>query len=613
MASSSSLPSTSVTTKSVSPNDGKAASVRRGSGGAPAIGSPPLPQLIRASSCDVPAAVTIINGIAYPSDMNGTGIGISVDVGGYNAWLNHRDWILTADGRTAHTTGNWKTLRTVAGYCSGRHIIDFTSSAHFKWSYIGFVSPSYTSWSNNSVMGERNNGGVALDRSTGAFVGRNDLPRLGQFNFGDVTCVRFVLDFTAFLIEVWYDDERKGVFTFDQLRLPTNTTIYAATSLGMNSGALTITAPLDGSHTPPRPRPLDVIPMILYNAPTGSARTFVRNGVVYPVGSDAKTSTTYNTWCTPNGVTRNQVWDTTNSGRTTTRIDIHGNRTLRATCGYIGGRHIIDYLLTPGHVYSIYLGLVPASYTAWNDIMGGSDGGCRLNSVDGEVRGVTTMPTKLGAFGTVTHIRFIIDWMIPSSQSQQQQPQPQVEIWYGATQKVVWSFAQLGLPTNEAIYPAIAVNRNCLSPVTLAASLPKMSEQDMITLLAASTPIPLLAPSVSVSVAAMTPLPLLSTPPPPTTTRVPSIDVFALPFPPSLPSLSSSSNVGMVTTSLTETKMTETKGIVVAATVTAAPTLPGHGWSSKIGDYELVERLGMIHLIHPCTINYALLTCLRGP
>lgn len=101
---------------------------------------------------------------------------------------------------------SWRTLRTLAGYDHGTHIIDFASSGSFNATYLGMVPSSYRQW--NDRCGDTN-GGVRLDCETGEVMGQQRMETLlGACNDG-ITRIRWIVHM-ARSIEIWYDMTHKG-------------------------------------------------------------------------------------------------------------------------------------------------------------------------------------------------------------------------------------------------------------------------------------------------------------------------------------------------------------------------------------------------------------------
>jgi hypothetical protein len=79
------------------------------------------------------------------------------------------------------------------------------------------------------------------------------------------------------MVEIWYDDIKKGQWSFAQLGLPVDGTTAIYTGW---TDLLTIDAPLDGSLLPLKPPSSSYTPMVGFNAPRETA---VIDGIVYPV------------------------------------------------------------------------------------------------------------------------------------------------------------------------------------------------------------------------------------------------------------------------------------------------------------------------------------------
>jgi hypothetical protein len=185
--------------------------------------------------------------------------------------------------------------------------------------------------------------------------------------------------------------------------------------------------------------------MIGFNAP---AQTTIIDGIVYPgmIHPADIISSDYNTWLSPIG-TVNQVWNISRDGRTVSRKDDAKDYKFSDTC----------------------VCLVPSSFTRW--FSGHVSDRFVFNNLGDrywdEVK-VTTATIGTYRSGRISCVRFIIDFTRqPASSSH-----PSVEIWYDNDKRGQWTFTELGLPTNEAIYPAIMCGHDSKG-VTIDAPLPR--------------------------------------------------------------------------------------------------------------------------------------------
>lgn len=176
-----------------------------------------------------------------------------------NRWFTDNDatidWSFTDHDRTAtqqRTTAPPRAIRTFAGYRRGRYTIDFTSlTGKFQHATLGLVPASYRFDEQhkyslmNSKTYQKPSGGVHLNCDTGELVSRLALAKPYVGRCADIFIrVRFALDFNAVpvMLQLWYDDDQKGSWSFDELGLPSNETIYP---VYWGKGDITIDAPLD--------------------------------------------------------------------------------------------------------------------------------------------------------------------------------------------------------------------------------------------------------------------------------------------------------------------------------------------------------------------------------
>jgi hypothetical protein len=368
----------------------------------------------------------------------------------------------------ANDDGVWRTVRSLYGYESGQHRVDFilpydhtTTSTIQPYYYIGLVTNEFTGW-NVKTKGL----GFHIRSDTGEIVGGGKSRPQVLCAIEYVTRIRFVMDLEYCYVSIQFDDD----VVYEYSYLSRGTILYPFYSSSAVGLVMTIDAPLNGFSQKRNETAASATPSTPTSQDVDSWR--IRKGIQHQLTSlcapVAASLPLVNAWFAGH---TDWKYDKDNTLVSCVRATLSNVVccTLRSQYGYAYGEYIVDFTSPDGFqdssppsfapaAHSVDLGCVPHSF-GWDRWQRpgmyttsslGSLTGFRLESDNGNLRVNGRCLTSLGAYNHssgVKRVRFIINCN-----------ECTIAIWYDDNKKGEWNFDELELM--EAIYPVYSTNSN---------------------------------------------------------------------------------------------------------------------------------------------------------